>query len=428
MASRGASGEHAFLSAAARLAALVPLAGGAALGWLAWRPNGAVALIAALPLLWALQPTRSRAALLWLGYFLCGSRDVAPVVARFFPGEPFTIGIALWVLDAVVLTLPWLLLWPNDRDRALSVAARTAAAIVLLTVPPIGCLAWLSPLLSSGVLFPGWGWFGLAAAVVLLASLAVVGHALRMNLSAVMRQHVIALVALLIAAAGANLLYRQPAAPPDWVALDTRFGQFPEERRAGFQRQQELMRAAREAIDAGAKVVILPEEVAGTWRTAVAYWWQPLDAYAQRRGATVLVGADVPVSPGLSEEAARFADSLVLLGATQGIVSARQPIPLGSWRPWSDRSAVADLTGDGVLKLHGVRVAVSICYEDLLMWPVLVSFARPPQPQVLVSVANSWFYEGLDSLWIQRRSVELLARLFGVPLLRAVNTERVAGE
>src|SRR5574338_488745 len=395
---------------------------GAAIGWFAWRVDGAVALAAALPLLWAVQPTRVAAGLLWIAYFLAGARDVLPAVTRFFPGEPGALGIVLWGLHAALLAAPWMILWPRSVASARMVALRTASAIVALTVPPLGCLGWLSPLLAAGVLYPGLGWTGVVCAVALFGVSAVMGHAVRNDRIISVRRWMVVMAGLLAIGIVANIGYRPPQPPPDWLALDTHLGPFPADRHAGFDRQQQLIGIAVEAITSGAKVIIFPEEVAGTWRTAVAYWWRPLAEFAARHGATVLVGADVPISPGLVEEAApRFTDSLVLLGATQGFVNARQPIPVGLWRPWSNTTAVADLTGSGVIEVRGLRVAVSLCYEDLLAWTVLLSFARMPPPQVLVSAANNWFHDGGDALWIQRRSIELWARLFGVPLLRAVN-------
>ena len=395
---------------------------GAAFGWLAWRPDGAVALVAALPLIWAIQPTRAAAGLLWLAYFLVGARDVAPVVARFFPDEPWALGLVLWGLHAALLAAPWMALWPSGDTLARAVALRTASAIVVLTVPPLGCLGWLSPLLAAGVLYPGWGWTGVVCTVTLLSASGVMGHAVRNGRMNTMRRWMVVTTGFLAIAVVTNIGYRPPEPPPDWLAIDTQLGPFPTDQHAGFDRQQQLIGIAEAAIANGAKVIVLPEEVAGTWRTAVAYWWQPLGELAARHGSTVLVGADLPVSPGLVEEAApRFTNSLVLLGASEGIVNARQPIPIGLWRPWSKTTAVADLAASGVIVLRGLRVAVSICYEDLLAWPLLLSFARNPSPQVMISSANNWFYDGADALWIQRHSVELWARLFGVPLLRAVN-------
>lgn len=396
---------------------------GGALGWVAWRPDGPVALIALLPFLWALQRSRGAAGWVWFGYFLAGTRDMPSVVARFFPREPWAFGILLWILDAMILALPWVLLRPKDEATSASVSVRATLAMVLFTVPPIGCLAWLSPLLAGGVLFPGWGWGGVAGTVALLTLLAVVGHTLRLGRVARLRIRMLPVVGLMTAAAAANLAFRPPSAPEGWLALDTHFGRFPTDPHAAFRRQTDLMQIAAEAIQAGAKVVILPEEVAGTWRTAVQYWWRPIDELAARHGATVLVGADVPVAPDLVEGATpRFTNSLVMLGTTRGQVGARVPIPIGLWRPWSQSGAVGDIGGYGVAEVQGRRAAVLICYEELLAWPVLLSFLHRPRPEVLIGAANHWFFEGIGPLWIKRRSSELWGRLFGVPSVRAVNT------
>ncbi|HEU0276624.1 MAG TPA: hypothetical protein VFQ95_02200, partial [Rhodanobacteraceae bacterium] len=60
-----------------------------------------------------------------------------------------------------------------------------------------------------------------------------------------------------------------------------------------------------------------------------------------------------------------------------------------------------------------------ICYEELLPWP-LEEQELAGRPKLLVSAADQWFATG----WLgraQARSVELQARMWGLPLLRAVN-------
>lgn len=67
----------------------------------------------------------------------------------------------------------------------------------------------------------------------------------------------------------------------------------------------------------------------------------------------------------------------------------------------------------------GKSVAFSICYEDLLWWPHWRILLH--SPDVLVSLSNSWFDSDLALAHIQRQGVAAIARLSGVPLLRAVN-------
>jgi hypothetical protein len=41
----------------------------------------------------------------------------------------------------------------------------------LASVPPIGIVGWAHPITAAGILFPGWGWPGLAATVIILLAM-----------------------------------------------------------------------------------------------------------------------------------------------------------------------------------------------------------------------------------------------------------------
>jgi apolipoprotein N-acyltransferase len=71
------------------------------------------------------------------------------------------------------------------------------------------------------------------------------------------------------------------------------------------------------------------------------------------------------------------------------------------------------------LDVAGRRAAFSICYEDFLWWPhwrLLID-----RPDVMVSMSNGWFSADLALAQIQQQSVQSIAQLAGVPLLRVVN-------
>ena len=379
---------------------------GAMLGWLAWSPAGSIWALLVVPLLWASMPTRRAAFWALWGYYLAGARDVPVVVARFFPESGLAFAAAIWGLHAAILAAAWSLAWPRPESSARTVLWRFLGLTAVLVFPPLGSLAWLSPHLVAGRLYPGWGFLGASLAVLLMAIVAI---ASRMRT----RQVFASLVGMGVLGAIANMAYQDRMPPAGWVAIDTKLGIFPSDRTAAFERQQKLIAAVRDKLDAGAAVVVLPEEVAGEWRPAVRYWWNGVDELAKRRGATVLVGADVV-------DGAHYRDALVILGQDGGkLVSSRQPIPVGLWRPWSGEGAVAEWIQPGVVRIGGRVAAISICYEDLLLWPLLVSMWH--HPTVLISVANSWFSDGLDVPYIQSTSVALTARLFGVPLVRAQN-------
>lgn len=65
---------------------------------------------------------------------------------------------------------------------------------------------------------------------------------------------------------------------------------------------------------------------------------------------------------------------------------------------------------------------LSLCYEDVVMWLPLMSFAADPAPEVIVSMANVWWASMSPTVIdIQREHVEAWARIFDVPLMRAIN-------
>lgn len=342
-----------------------------------------------------------------LGYYLAGARDVPVVVGRFFPNLNDGFGAGVWIAHAALLALVWCWVWPKREASHLIVFLRSIIVLVLLAVPPIGIIGWLSPMSVAGQLFPGWGYVGAGLAMVVLAFMAVVAR--RKVDSRVVAGIFAGCVAL---SSCANLLYQPPAPPVGWTAVNTRHGEFPDNPTAAYERHQALIADVKRRLDAGDKLIVLPEEVAGKWRPATEFWWKDIATFAKTSGSVVLIGTDI-------FEGAQFRDSLLILGATEGHIASRQPIPIGLWRPWARESAIADWTQPGVMQLGDREVAFSFCYEDLLIWPMMTSMWH--RPNVIISVANNWFGGGLSEPEIQRQSIESMARLFGTPLVRAVN-------
>src|SRR6266567_6453283 len=74
----------------------------------------------------------------------------------------------------------------------------------------------------------------------------------------------------------------------------------------------------------------------------------------------------------------------------------------------------------GTLQIAGRKAAVLICYEQLLIWPVLTSFRE--HPDLLVGIANDYWARSTSVPDIQWACVTSWARLFHVPILWAENT------
>jgi hypothetical protein len=67
----------------------------------------------------------------------------------------------------------------------------------------------------------------------------------------------------------------------------------------------------------------------------------------------------------------------------------------------------------------GRKVAYLICYEQLLVFPVLISLAH--SPDVLVGAANDWWARETSIPTIQGQALDAWGRLFGLPVVRATN-------
>ncbi len=395
-------------------------AAGAAIALIAWFPGHWLIALLALPAIWSLAKGRCSATAVWIGYYLTGARDIPIASERFFsghgeltPSAAFELGVLLWLSQAIALSTPWALAKPNNCQRGC--AWRAAVATLLTCVPPLGIIGWLSPLHVASVLFPGWQ---LVALLLGLSAIAIAAS-VRRNLQA--RLAALQIVGVVLVAH----LSAQPHAPPGWVAVNSTFGKLDQSNYSAlFRRSQEAVHAAQAAFDKGNHVVILPEETVGLWRPAVRFWWRPFIANLASRHQTVVFGADLPTDEANAtaptpNSSFRYTDSAIVLGAAHGRFDSRQPVPGGLWRPGARISARLGTVEQQYTSVGEKLVGFSICYEDYLLWPHWRLYVH--RPDVLVSMANNWFARDLALPQIQRQSIESVARLSGVPLLRAAN-------
>lgn len=92
-------------------------------------------------------------------------------------------------------------------------------------------------------------------------------------------------------------------------------------------------------------------------------------------------------------------------------------MPIGMWRPWSSNTALAKFS-NGITKVKNQNAAFLICYEALLVWPVLQSMIN--KPDLLVSIGSTWWAP--KSIHIsQKNSMHAWARLFNKNLIEAYN-------
>lgn len=388
-----------------------------AIGLFSWESGVRLLALLAIPLVLNLLPGWRWSLGVGLVYFGVANAELPGIIDRFFadagPATRLLAPAALTVLQALPFGL-----YRSDRSP-LERAVRMSLVLVALTLPPVGWLAWRNPLLLAGLLYPGLGWVGLIGMLGVYASLAGGGPSLARG-----RRLVAAIGVASIALSIGALAWRaqHPVREiPGFVSFDTQLP--PPDRRDPLKPREKvpgavLAEPALLSINADTDVIVFPESVFDPMTPADQIGFIPATWKAQQAGVVILAGVTVPL------EAGRWRNTVQAFGATEGVVDeSRLPMPMGNWRPGLGGVAARPFASD-VIELptrHGrVPVAMSLCFEDTVLWPhrgLLTGQAR-----VMVSLVNAWATQGSRGDRTQTLSATLLARLGGVPLVRARNT------
>jgi hypothetical protein len=380
-------------------AILVPLA--VVVGAVGWSGQ-AILLPAAtfFPPLWARSPTRIAAALVAAAYFLAASRGLPSGVAQFFAADLW-VGLSFWIAAASSFVAVHAALW-----TARSGSAKTGRYLLILALtglPPLGITGWAHPLTAAGILFPGWGWWGLLVLTAGLIGLVTrIGPAIAIALSGLW---------LWSAASGTNQIL-----PEGWRGVDLEMGASLGRDRS-LQRQRDLIALVQEVAGSGQSVVVLPESALGFWTPTLERIWRE---ELQGTGITVVAGAAVIDGNG-------YDNVMVVVDGSGGRVlyHERMPVPVSMWRPWErwtgeTGGARASLFANPIVEVAGRKIAPLICYEQLVLWPILQSMLH--RPDAIVSIGNGWWTAGGNIVAIQRASAKAWSALFGIPLVISFNT------
>ncbi|WP_333824548.1 conjugal transfer protein TraB [Pinisolibacter sp.] len=356
-----------------------------------------VALV--FPALWGLSRSRWTAAAVATAYFLAASRGLPQGVVTFF-GTSVLLGVALWIGAALAFVGVHAGLWSSRPGWGRVV--RYAVAAVLMAVPPFGIVGWAHPITAAGILFPAWGWWGLGATATLM-------------LTATTRARPAALALVAGLTLWSSMTWTDPPGFQGWIGLDLRFGRALG-RDFGMDQHEALITAVRGAAAAGARVVVLPENALGLWTPTIGAFWRDR---LRDLDVEVVAGATVVHRDGY--------DNVVVAIDHDGawiVHRQRMPVPVSMWRPWlswlgEPGGARAEFFGASAFGIGGRRVAPLVCYEQLLVWPILQSMAQ--KPDLIVAIGNGWWTAGTNIAAIQTASSTAWARLFGLPLVASFN-------
>ena len=372
---------------------LAATAGVGAIGW-----SGEVLLLpvaCVFPALWAFAPTRLVASLVSMAYFMAASRGL-PVGVSIFYGSDIWVGLGLWIAASLLFVTVHTVLWSPKPGWHRAVLY--LAAWALMSVPPFGIVGWASPITAAGVLFPGWGWAGLAATVVGLSAMTT-------------RIWPLAGVAISVALAVSAITWTNPAAPEGWLGIDTTFDYQVAGNHADYAQHLATIALVRQAAKTGARSIVLPESALGIWTPTTERLW-----------TRNLADLDVVVAGGAVVINESGYDNVMIELTGEGariFYRERMPVPVSMWRPWASGGASAQFFGNPTGRFAGTSIAPLICYEQLIVWPILQSVLLGPD--VIVATGNGWWTGDTNIVPIQKASAKAWASLFGLPLVIAFN-------
>lgn len=366
------------------------------IGVVAWSGEPLLLPVAMLfPALWAMAPTRTTVILVSAAYFLVASRDLPQGVVNFY-ASGMGVGLALWTAAAIGFVIVHALLWTVRRGWRR--AMRYGAAALLMSVPPFGIVGWAHPITAAGALFPGWGWFGLAATAIGLLAMTT-------------RYWLIVTLVMVGALTWSAANWRAPTVPEGWVGIDTNFHSSEAGQYADYPQQMATIGLVKRTAEQGANTVVLPESALGIWTATTERLW-----------TRELAGLDVVVNGGATViDRAGYDNVMVEVSGERAAVIYRErmPVPVSMWQPWTTGGARAHFFANPVVEFAGVRIAPLICYEQLIIWPILQSMLY--RPEAIVATGNGWWTGETNIVAIQKASAEAWASLFGLPLVMAFN-------
>jgi hypothetical protein len=358
-----------------------------------------LALAIILPSLCFFQTRRSHAFFVTLGYYSAASSIVIPGAKTFFgPNTGFAVVIWLWIPASILLALPYAVLWSDCREAAFW---RAPLAVLASVPPPLGIIGWANPLTSAGILFPGTAWFGLLLVLAFAA------------LSPIRARKACCL--LVFFALIANILYPgSPLPPAGWEGINTTFGGIGLESSSPLVEFSAAEAIQQRALQSGARVIIFPETVVPRWSLATELFWEKTLSKLARQGKTILVGAGINIPATRKHE-----NAIIIRGTENHVFSQRIPVPFGMWQPVGSRGVPLHLNSAAVTTVARHRVAVLVCYEQFLTWPILQSLLF--RPTVLLGLANLYWARETRIPQVQSDLLMVWSRLFGVAVISAVN-------
>ncbi|PUE08676.1 hypothetical protein B9Z51_06920 [Limnohabitans sp. T6-5] len=374
------------------------------IAWSAQSADAALLVLMLMPILWGAANSRLHAGAVMLAYIMATGVNAPAALAVFNQWSLYSAWL-IWGVYSVIYAGLWTLCWSKNASRR---AWGMLMAIVILTLPPFGTTYYGSLLTACGWLFEGWGIWGIAAYILLmmLAAAAPSAGALVMG--------VVVLMAFSTTTDPRQLTW------PDVTPVHTALPRFSDsDVQARYDRTFELLDRAQAALNSPGAAILFPENSLGASEVRTQWLWDEVAHRYSIAGKTLIIGG-AHVHPDQTAD-----NTLILMGATRGILRASATVPIGSWHPWQQQGHMQSRWFDTPDTLHitldgkSVRLGAIFCWEELLPW----SWMRYGVLGVdrIAVVSNTWFDASGDVDASQKRSSQAWARLWGMKFTRAVN-------
>jgi hypothetical protein len=331
-------------------------------------------------------------------YYAASIWPIMPGATQFFGANaglhPLSI-LILWLISSLVLTLPWVWLLLTHGIEA---EWTLPIGLCLTALLPTGVV---NPITVAGVLFPGLGWAGLIATILLFCTLSR------------FRLYSVAITAMLSA-----ICYVShpgiPAVPSTWQGHDTELGGSELSKQTPMALYKAVVYVQEIAFDSNAQIQLFPEGIINHWTPSAEGFWQSTVSELQQNRQSILFGAEEYGSHG-----GQYRNELLLRGQYTATFQQRVPIPYAMWRPWDNIGVPIHYFGPSILSVGPRRAAPIICYEQLLVAPVLLSAQQ--KPDVFLAIANDYWAKDTYIPNIQQAAITAWSRLFWIPLVTATN-------
>jgi hypothetical protein len=331
-------------------------------------------------------------------YYAASIWPVMPGATQFFGDDagmhPLSI-VKLWLISSLVLTLPWVWLFLTPRIKAESALPLGLCLTALL---PTGIV---NPLTVAGVLFPSLGWVGLLTTIIIFGTLS------KYRVSSLLSAGMLAAICY-VSHPGI------PTIPTAWQGHDTALGGSELSKQTPMALYKAVVHVQETALHSDAQIQVFPEGVINHWTPSAEGFWQSTYSELEHSHQSILFGAEENLP-----HRGQYQNELLLRGQYTATFEQRVPIPYAMWRPWDNIGVPIHYFGPSILLIGPRRAAPIICYEQLLVAPILISIEH--NPEVIVSIANDYWTKGTYIAEIQQSAIEAWSRLFWIPVVSATN-------